>query len=280
MLLSLNIIFLTRTFAEKYRTDSNYIVDATGPAHYAAAAYCFTSLASQWNCRNHCSAPETKGSVVVGNAQSLTLGVFGSVTFNPHKNVITAAFRGTLNVQNMISNTFAILVPLGMTNVPNSSGALVHSGFLANYMAVRSQIKTLLKKAIEQHPDYKIQFVGHSMGGTLSKLAALDAYYSLGKQRQIVEYSFNSPRLGNYALMNALKFPMHRFTQGPDIVSRLPPTAILFQHPNVAEHWEHNNIFYTCDKAESPDCSNSILTPYFSPLDHLKFGKIQFGPVC
>ena len=275
MILSL---FILSVSAEKQYSNPGDILKAIGPAHYAGAAYCFSSYTASWNCGVHCKAKETIGTVLHTNVDNEVAGIFGTISYNPSYSLITVAFRGSLNVQNFLSNYIAFPVPISAI-APGKGFALAHSSFLADYLSVQSSVRQALRELTSKFPNYKIQFTGHSLGGPLSQLAAVDAYYSLNI-RNIEQFSFNSPRVGNQAYVNLLQFPIYRYTQGPDIISREPPTGIGFMHPMVPEYWENNNVWYTCDAHESPDCNNSVLLPYFSLLVHLKSGSIIFQPVC
>ena len=49
------------------------------------------------------------------------------------------------------------------------------------------------------HPNFKVVFTGHSLGGALSTMAALDYYdkYGGGAIRNAYLYTYGSPKVGN-----------------------------------------------------------------------------------
>ncbi len=61
---------------------------------------------------------------------------------------------------------------------------LVHSGFWGAYCTVRAQLKEVLIEALrEAGPGARLFFTGHSLGGALASLAALDLGYLVSDNR-------------------------------------------------------------------------------------------------
>ncbi|KAL0388290.1 UNVERIFIED_CONTAM: Lipase [Sesamum radiatum] len=83
----------------------------------------------------------------------------------------------------------------------------VHSGFLSAYDSVRTRLISLIKQAIGHRgdssdllPKWHIYVTGHSLGGALATLLALELSSSqLAKHGAIsvTMYNFGSPRVGN-----------------------------------------------------------------------------------
>ena len=97
------------------------------------------------------------------------------------------AMRGTVTKLDWLSN-----INIGMTRGPTD--CLVHSGFMAIYEQMRTDVKRLIAGA---NPS-RMHFVGHSLGGALATLAALDhAKTSMGST---CLYTFGAPRIGGSAL--------------------------------------------------------------------------------
>ncbi|KAI3469889.1 hypothetical protein Pfo_026552 [Paulownia fortunei] len=124
---------------------------------------------------------------------------------------LVIAFRGTEQSRWKDLRTDLMLVPAGLN--PERIGGdfkkevQVHSGFLSAYDSVRTRLISLIKQAIghrgdslELLPKWHIYVTGHSLGGALATLLALELSSSqLAKHGAIsvTMYNFGSPRVGN-----------------------------------------------------------------------------------
>lgn len=107
----------------------------------------------------------------------------------------------------------------------------VHLGFLELYMLVRDQI---LRKA----KDFKeIVCVGHSLGGALATLAAIDIQNNV--QKDIACLPFSSPKVGNKEFVESFNRRIPNtwlYYYGDDTVVRMPPSLPFFpQYQHVGE---------------------------------------------
>ncbi|GFP96184.1 probable feruloyl esterase a [Phtheirospermum japonicum] len=131
---------------------------------------------------------------------------------DPERKRLVIAFRGTEQSRWKDLRTDLMLVPAGLN--PERLGGdfktevQVHSGFLSAYDSVRTRLISLIKQAIdhrdddslEQRPKWHIYVTGHSLGGALATLLALELSSSqLAKHGAIcvTMYNFGSPRVGN-----------------------------------------------------------------------------------
>jgi hypothetical protein len=73
----------------------------------------------------------------------------------------------------------------------------VHSGFLTSWLNTRCTIIPHVERALLKHPDYKLVLVGHSLGGAVAALAALE-FQARGWDPYVT--TFGEPRVGNKAL--------------------------------------------------------------------------------
>ena len=71
-----------------------------------------------------------------------------------------------------------------------------HSGFKAAYDAVKDQMLRAVMKLINEHSSASVFVTGHSLGGALAVLAALDIKKAIGS-RKIHLYTYGQPRVGN-----------------------------------------------------------------------------------
>ncbi|CAK8570560.1 unnamed protein product [Lathyrus sativus] len=124
---------------------------------------------------------------------------------------LVIAFRGTEQTAWKDLVTDLMLVPAGLN--PERIGGdfkqevQVHSGFLSAYDSVRTRIISLIRLAIGYVDDYSefthkwhIYITGHSLGGALATLLALELSSNQLVKRgaiSITMYNFGSPRVGN-----------------------------------------------------------------------------------
>ncbi|KAH6820917.1 putative triglyceride lipase [Perilla frutescens var. hirtella] len=124
---------------------------------------------------------------------------------------LVIAFRGTEQTKWKDLVTDLMLVPAGLN--PERIGGdfknevQVHSGFLSAYDSVRTRLITLIKQAtghrgdsVELLPTWNIYVTGHSLGGALATLMALELSSSQLAQCgaiSVTMYNFGSPRVGN-----------------------------------------------------------------------------------
>ncbi|XXG61805.1 hypothetical protein AAC387_Pa05g0323 [Persea americana] len=124
---------------------------------------------------------------------------------------LVVAFRGTEQVKWKDLRTDLMLAPAGLN--PERIGGdfkeevQVHSGFLSAYDSVRNRIMSLIKLSIgfvedggDDMPKWHIYVTGHSLGGALATLLALELSSSqMAKYGAIsvTMYNFGSPRVGN-----------------------------------------------------------------------------------
>lgn len=128
----------------------------------------------------------------------------------PHKVII--AFRGTSTVSDALDDIKFKLVPYG-------NDMKVHRGFLLQFKDSWKAIETFL----DSHAYTDVCFVGHSLGGALACLAALETARQFALQPSVV--TFGSPKIGNakFALYFNSLVPNHtRYVNGNDAVTYSP----------------------------------------------------------
>jgi hypothetical protein len=70
---------------------------------------------------------------------------------------------------------------------------MVHAGFYDLYLRIRSNVTTSIRALLEQHPGASIVTTGHSLGGALASLCAIDISHLLPNV-SISSMTFGSPR--------------------------------------------------------------------------------------
>ena len=101
---------------------------------------------------------------------------------------VTLAFRGTQQLQDL-----AIDALTAKTLVNLFPPRRVHTGFLLAYQSVRDDILT----AVDTLNPTRIFVTGHSLGGALATLAALDLAV-VSQSKLITMYNFGCPRVGDW----------------------------------------------------------------------------------
>ncbi|CAL5068823.1 unnamed protein product [Urochloa decumbens] len=153
---------------------------------------------------------------------------------------LVVAFRGTEQSKWKDLRTDLMLVPAGLN--PERLGGdfkqevQVHSGFLGAYDSVRNRIMALLKYAVgyqdeddaENIPRWHVYVTGHSLGGALATLLALELSSSQMAKNGVIfvtMYNFGSPRVGNRRfaeVYNAKVKDSWRIVNHRDIIPTVP----------------------------------------------------------
>ncbi|KAI0020152.1 alpha/beta-hydrolase [Xylariomycetidae sp. FL0641] len=134
---------------------------------------------------------------------------------------IIVAFRGTYSITNTVVDLST--VPQEYVPYPPPDGGdseppehrchncTVHMGFFASWQIARKTVLPQLKDLHKQYPEYPIHLVGHSLGGAVAALAALELKVMLGWD-DIVVTTFGEPRVGNAGFVEYLDvvFDLHR----------------------------------------------------------------------
>ena len=95
----------------------------------------------------------------------------------------------------------------------------VHEGFREALDSIWEEVNTALSAL--QSPVF---YTGHSLGAALATLAA-------ARRPPQAVYTFGSPRVGNEAFAASLRdVPVYRVVDDEDVVTTLPPKALLFKH--------------------------------------------------
>lgn len=125
---------------------------------------------------------------------------------------IIVAFRGTYSISNTVVDLSSVpqeYVPYpepgsgsgsggNKTEQPRCTNCTVHMGFLESWRQARKLVLPVLATARARHPSYSVHLVGHSLGGAVACLAALELRISLGLgQDQLRVTTFGEPQAGN-----------------------------------------------------------------------------------
>ncbi|KAL2916242.1 hypothetical protein HK105_204333 [Polyrhizophydium stewartii] len=254
---------------------------------YASAAYCTAVTANgQWTCGPSCQGA-TAGTTVFKTFNGGDTGT-GLVAVQPSSKSIVVIFRGSKTPADWFKNLNFGLDPASWlqaswavpTNLGNRlTGARlaipdrlkVHGGFQEIYLGVRNTVQTAITDALDKNPGFSVNFVGHSLGGALACLAAVD-YLSLhgtSNAANTFVYTYGQPRTGNTAwadYFSGLPFGgIHRVTRVQDPVPHLPPSVLAFRHSKQELGILADGAVVGCsntgDAGEVSDCSNLNFNP-------------------
>lgn len=182
-------------------------------AHFASAAYCLQSDVQAWNCGGDCTALPNFINVTVGgnNADRVPwfVGYYNDSTAdltmtgnNDGKGTIVVSHQGT-------AGTIALFGILSLTPIAPSSSifgtgvpstARVATGFAGYHSRTQANILAAVKGKMAAYNTTKILVTGHSLGGALSVLTALQLKNVLPTGTTVSSISFAQPRIGNKAL--------------------------------------------------------------------------------
>ncbi|KAF3769062.1 alpha/beta-hydrolase [Cryphonectria parasitica EP155] len=125
---------------------------------------------------------------------------------------IIVAFRGTYSLTNTVIDLSTVpqeYVPYpdpdegdddggdnGGTSEQRCTNCTVHMGFLESWRQARRLVLPTVKSARAKHPGYPVRLVGHSLGGAVACLAALEMKVALGWDDLVVT-TFGEPQVGN-----------------------------------------------------------------------------------
>jgi hypothetical protein len=190
---------------------------------------------------------------------------------------IIVAFRGTYSIANTVVDLSTVPQEYVPYPSPDDGGdtprepqhrcdnCTVHSGFLESWQQARKLVIPELQELRKQYPGYPVQLVGHSLGGAVAMLAALELTVTLG-WNDTVTTTFGEPKVGNQGLSDYVdavfglseqdekdpeKRVFRRVTHVDDPVPMLPLTEWGYR--------PHGGEFFINKKELSPSLENIIV---------------------
>eukprot|EP00961_Rhodomonas_salina_P231734 3130713-Rhodomonas_salina.1 len=174
-----------------------------------------------------------------------SLGAGASPTY------LLLSFRGTVPtcLKNIQADLQCAQEPLAL-DIRGKEGALVHSGFQDMYMASRDALRRKVANFASKCQDYSgsgfcLAVTGHSLGGALATLCALDWAAGVAEPRptSVVIATFGKPHVGNgrfVELVLSSVTKILRVTNGDDPVPLLlEPSGSLTKYVAVTRGFSH-----------------------------------------
>jgi pimeloyl-ACP methyl ester carboxylesterase len=146
-------------------------------ARLSASAYCVTYNPQQlanWKCQECKASGIQMESTTVFKWDGYQIG--GFVGYDVTNNVIRVVYRGSANIDNWLAN-----LNFAKASIPGFPEAgEIHNGFRIAYQQTRSSVMTKVLDLQKLYPNNKgVQVTGHSLGGAIALLAALDLKASI-----------------------------------------------------------------------------------------------------
>jgi len=145
---------------------------------------------------------------------------------NTDRKRFVLAFRGTIGDTQLINEvSYSASVPFTMCPAIKNAKAMGY--FNDNYVKVlRAKIQAHMRDMIKQYPDFEYFITGHSLGGALANLAALDlSCNGIIRKEKLHLYTYGSPRVGDFnfatAVVNSVS-EAWRITHNRDMVVHIP----------------------------------------------------------
>jgi len=177
-----------------------------------------------------------------------------------NKEKIDICFKGTSNINDIYTN-----MDICPKSLFNDSKIKIHKGFLKKYLFLKNKILNIIKE--NENNKKEITFSGHSSGGSIATIAALD--YSINNKNRIIKcYTFGAPIIGNSYFIKELNKNInnsYRIINEFDIIPYL----------NIYEnHIEMNRN----EKEKEIKLKNTKITPLISIIKNIyEYLKITHG---
>ncbi|KAJ3238134.1 hypothetical protein HDU78_003665 [Chytriomyces hyalinus] len=212
------------------------------PTYYRFAAISYTKdakLVTAWNCPL-CKDPSVADTRNATFTPSRDDGKEqGYIAVSPSLKTIVFAVDGSNTVEEWLNNLKIWKQDLSVRGC--ASGIEVHVGFWDVWTQLRPTMEPVLVKYLKAFPDYSVSFIGHSLGGAVTLLAAVD-FVNRGvvPASRSTLVSFGQPRVGNVEFaqcISKLGFKqVARVVNKSDIVIHLPPWFLDYRH-HYHEYW-------------------------------------------
>ena len=234
-------------------------------SRFAFAPYCKSIIQfNSWNCQNVCKG-ESNGTIIDLVRYDQVGQLVAHVTHNDQLKSINVAFRGAQTKKAKLAAARLRLTRYEGAN-QNLEGTKVHVGFKSVYDSSKTEIMDAVYAIATQYPTYQIVFTGHSMGGALALLAAVNYYQlhgddEMSSRMNLVTYG--QPRVGNTAFasyVDSLPFSLRylRVIKDGDPIVDVPSKMFGYQHcGNVVDYEQATKVKF-CGQMNATMCETRL----------------------
>ncbi|WEK55266.1 MAG: lipase family protein [Candidatus Cohnella colombiensis] len=174
---------------------------------------------------------------------------------------IVVAFRGTSSMTDWISDAIASQIKYKYVKGAGQS----HRGITTIYDSARRSIMETLRKLSSSKV---LLITGHSLGGALATLCALDVAVNTDFQPPIV-YSYGAPRVGDLDFARCygvLVDQTYRIYNRFDVVPTLPPHVYKPPRSDTSFHYLHVRQGVELQFNKGSISTNHVISSYFHAL--------------
>ncbi|KDQ26513.1 hypothetical protein PLEOSDRAFT_1043836, partial [Pleurotus ostreatus PC15] len=211
----------------------------------------------------------------------------GFIVRDDGRKEIVVALRGSTSPTDFLLDNELFLVPFITPGVSPPLGSLVHTGFVTAWNSIALQVISVVRAQLNAHPGYSLVTTGHSLGGSLSSLAAISLRQNFPKV-PIRMYTYGQPRTFNAVSAQFInsQFGTNAFRSwllmGFFRAASSISTVLGYRHHGV-EYWQNpdpatpgNVKQCSTTNGEDPTCSASIPFLGIGP-SHLTYYGIAAG---
>lgn len=163
-----------------------------------------------------------------------------------------------------------------LTDHPACDGCEVHKGFYKAEQSCFNDVLSQVKSLQAQYPTYSVLCTGHSLGGAVSLLTAVDLITSGIEHVNL--WTYGCPRVGNTAFSEYADSYIpsnHRVTHHKDMVPHTPMHE-RFTHTSGEWYQPADDVtIQECEGHEDKDCSYQWHITSIS--DHLYYLGMHMG---
>ena len=237
-------------------------------SRYAYAPYCpSVSEYYAWNCKDICEHEANATKLDFVRVDPVHDQVI-QISHNPQLKSIYIGFRGSETGTNLQTDLHMKLsnldwnndeVALRPKNIPTA--AKIHAGFEIVYRDQRLIIMSELHKISLEYPDYPIYFTGHSLGGALAIIAAVDFFDTYGMQDRINVITYGQPKTGDKTWCNyieSLPFSSRYFRvlKLGDPIPHLPSKILGYADCGNLVEYDEKDVPRICEEGEVESCKS------------------------